>query len=133
VIDSLAICGTFPFTKETMIRGLNADYKKISKLTIKLAKMMDKTKTIRVTTKSGTDMYGIDLTLTAASYHKGNFSGNDLSTGKKYYMVIGKNNKNLLFVKKVYNNTQEDRSNFMKNTLKNMSDDNKSIAKFIKE
>ncbi len=43
-------------TKDTMIRGLNADYEKISKLTIKLAKMMDKTKSIRITAPNGTDI-----------------------------------------------------------------------------
>lgn len=49
---------TFPgITKEVMIRGLNADYNKIAKLSIKLAKMMDKTKIIRITTALGTDIY----------------------------------------------------------------------------
>lgn len=43
-------------TKEIMIRGLNADYKKIAALTIKLSKMMDKTDEIRITAPNGTDI-----------------------------------------------------------------------------
>jgi len=134
--------GESEYTKITINDKLIADMKEYSELNCDPSKLeRSYTKTFDYTlntknsakTKSGTDMYGIDLTLTAASYHKGDFSEDDFSTGQKYYMVIGKNDKNLLFVKKVYNNTPEDRSNFMKNTLKNMSDDNKSIEKFIKE
>lgn len=48
---------TFPgITKEVMIRGLNADYKKISALTIKLQKILETGKEIRVTAPAGTDI-----------------------------------------------------------------------------
>ncbi len=48
---------TFPgITKDVMIRGMNADYEKIAKLTIKLAKMLDKAETARVTAPNGTDI-----------------------------------------------------------------------------
>lgn len=48
---------TFPgITKEVMIRGLNADYKKIAALTLKLKKRLEKTKVVRVTTAKGTDI-----------------------------------------------------------------------------
>ncbi len=48
---------TFPgITKDVMIRGLNADYDKIAKLTIKLTKMLDKANTARVIAPNGTDI-----------------------------------------------------------------------------
>ncbi len=48
---------TFPgITKDVMIRGMNADYEKIAKLTIKLTKMLDKAGTARVTAPNGTDI-----------------------------------------------------------------------------
>ena len=79
---------TFPgITKETMIRGLNADYKKISKLTIKLAKMMDKAKTVRVTAPNGTDitmsLEGRKGIASKGLFHKKGESGN-LPTGEAY-------------------------------------------------
>ena len=43
-------------TKEVMIRGLNADYKKIASLTLKLKRLMGKTKNVRVTSPGGTDI-----------------------------------------------------------------------------
>ena len=49
---------TFPgITKDVMIRGMNADYKAISKRTIKLAKLLETGKEIRVTAPAGTDIY----------------------------------------------------------------------------
>jgi hypothetical protein len=134
--------GESEYTKVTIDNKFVVDIKEYSELNCDPSKIdRSYTKTYDYTidtknsvkTKSGTDMYGIDLTLTAASYHKGSFSGNDFSTGKKYYMIIGKNSKNLIFVDKVYNNTPKDRNNYMKNNLKNMSDNNESIEKFIKE
>jgi leucyl aminopeptidase (aminopeptidase T) len=48
---------TFPgITKDVMIRGMNADYKAISKRTIKLTKLLETGKEIRVTAPAGTDI-----------------------------------------------------------------------------
>ena len=79
---------TFPgITKEVMIRGLNADYKKIAALTLKLTKMMDKTKSIRVTSPGGTDItMSIEGRKTIPSkglFHKKGESGN-LPTGEAF-------------------------------------------------
>ncbi len=79
---------TFPgINKDTMIRGLNADYNKISKLTIKLAKLMDKTKTIRVTSSKGTDitmsLEGRKALASKGLFHKKGESGN-LPTGEAF-------------------------------------------------
>ena len=79
---------TFPgITKDTMIRGLNADYKKISKLTVKLAKMMDKAKTVRVTAPNGTDitmsLEGRRGLASKGLFHKKGESGN-LPTGEAF-------------------------------------------------
>lgn len=79
---------TFPgITKEIMIRGLNADYKKISELTIKLKKVLDKTNKIQVTAENGTDIT-FDVTDRAGYASKGLFhkkgeSGN-LPTGEAF-------------------------------------------------
>ena len=79
---------TFPgITKEVMIRGLNADYNKIAALTLKLTKMMDKTKNIRVTSPGGTDItMSIEGRKTIPSkglFHKKGESGN-LPTGEAF-------------------------------------------------
>src|SRR3970040_1702852 len=52
---------TFPgITEEVMIRGMNADYKKIAALSIKLKKILEKEKRIKVTAPAGTDIsFGI--------------------------------------------------------------------------
>lgn len=48
---------TFPgITKDVMIRGMNADYKKIAALSIKLKEILEKGKFIRVTAPAGTDI-----------------------------------------------------------------------------
>jgi len=79
---------TFPgITKEVMIRGLNADYNKIAALSLKLKKIFEKTKIIRVTAPSGTDII-MDITGRAAFASKGLFhkkgeSGN-LPTGETF-------------------------------------------------
>jgi leucyl aminopeptidase (aminopeptidase T) len=83
---------TFPgITKEVMIRGLNADYNKIASLTLKLTKMMDKTKSIRVTAPNGTDItMSIDGRRTIPSkglFHKKGESGN-LPTGEAFAAPI---------------------------------------------
>lgn len=83
---------TFPnITKEVMIRGLNADYKKIAALTNKLKRRLEKTKEVRVTTALGTD-----ITMNIANrkvipskglFHKKGESGN-LPTGEAFVAPI---------------------------------------------
>jgi leucyl aminopeptidase (aminopeptidase T) len=88
---------TFPgITEEIMIRGLNADYKKIAALTLKLKKEFEKTKIVRVTSPSGTD---ITMEITGRKglpskglFHKKGESGN-LPTGETYAAPLeGKSN-----------------------------------------
>ncbi len=79
---------TFPgITKDVMIRGLNADYTKIAALTIKLAKMMDKVKIVRVTAPNGTDitmsLEGRAGLASKGLFHKKGESGN-LPTGEAF-------------------------------------------------
>jgi len=82
-------------------------------------------------TKNGTNMYGIDLILTAVNYNKGTFTGNDSSTGKKAYSIIGKNDKNLLFLEGV--NDKEKRDKFLENNVSKLNDSDDIIAKLIKK
>lgn len=79
---------TFPgITKEIMIRGLNADYKKIAALTIKICRIMEKTRTVRVTAPNGTDITmdisGRRAIPSKGLFHKKGESGN-LPTGEAY-------------------------------------------------
>lgn len=79
---------TFPgITKEIMIRGLSADYKKIAALTLKLKKLFDKTKVIHVTSLNGTDIK-MDITGRKAIASKGLFhksgEGGNLPTGETF-------------------------------------------------
>lgn len=83
---------TFPgITKEVMIRGLNADYKKISKLSIKLKKVLEQGKEIRVTAPAGTDIsFSIKGRTAFASkglFHKKGESGN-LPTGETFLAPV---------------------------------------------
>ncbi len=79
---------TFPgITKDVMIRGLNADYKQIAALTLKLMKMMQKTKIARVTAPNGTDIT-MDISNrkvipSKGLFHKKGESGN-LPTGEAF-------------------------------------------------
>jgi len=79
---------TFPgITEEVMIRCLNADYKKIAALTLKLKDIFEQTKIIRVTTALGTDI-SMDISGRKAFASKGLFhakgeSGN-LPTGETF-------------------------------------------------
>jgi len=79
---------TFPgITEEVMIRCLNADYKKIAALTLKLKDIFEQTKIIRVTTTLGTDI-SMDISGRKAFASKGLFhakgeSGN-LPTGETF-------------------------------------------------
>ncbi len=79
---------TFPgITKEVMIRGLNADYKKISRLSIKLKKILEKGREIRVTAPAGTDIAfsieGREAIASKGLFHKKGESGN-LPTGETF-------------------------------------------------
>ncbi len=88
---------TFPgITKDVMIRGLSADYKKISELTSKLKKMLDDTEIIRVTAKNGTDITlevkGRAGFASNGLFHKKGQSGN-LPTGEAFLAPVeGKSN-----------------------------------------
>ncbi len=79
---------TFPgITKEIMIRGMNADYISISKRSIKLKKILEKGKNVKITAPAGTDIeFSIAGRTAIASkglYHKKGESGN-LPTGETY-------------------------------------------------
>ena len=83
---------TFPgITEEVMIRGMNADYKKIAALSIKLKKILEKGKRIKVTAPAGTDIsFGIAGRTAIASkglFHKKGESGN-LPTGETFLAPI---------------------------------------------
>lgn len=79
---------TFPgITEEIMIRGLNADYKKIAALTIKLQEIMNDVNIVRVTSTIGTDITmdisGRKALPSKGLFHKKGESGN-LPTGEAY-------------------------------------------------
>ncbi|PJA98455.1 MAG: leucyl aminopeptidase [Ignavibacteriales bacterium CG_4_9_14_3_um_filter_30_11] len=83
---------TFPgITKEVMIRGMNADYQKISRLSIKLKKILEKRSNVRITTKLGTDLsFSIKGRTAYASkglFHKKGEAGN-LPTGETFLAPI---------------------------------------------
>ena len=79
---------TFPgITEDVMIRGLNADYKKIAALSIKLKKILDKANHVKVTSPSGTNLTFSIKNMTAIAskglFHKKGESGN-LPTGEAF-------------------------------------------------
>ncbi|MHC1737565.1 MAG: aminopeptidase [Ignavibacteriaceae bacterium] len=79
---------TFPgITEDVMIRGLGADYKKIAARTIKLQKILEKGKEIRITTSIGTDISfsikGRKILPSSGLFLKKGESGN-LPTGETY-------------------------------------------------
>lgn len=83
---------TFPgITKDVMIRGMNADYKKIAALSIKLKKILERGKFIRVTAPAGTDIsFSIEGRTAYASkglFHAKGESGN-LPTGETYLAPV---------------------------------------------
>lgn len=93
---------TFPgITEEVMIRGLNADYKKIAALTIKLKEILDKVSHIKVTTAIGTDieMYvtGRDAYASKGLFHKKSESGN-LPTGEAFLAPLEGRSNGIFFV-----------------------------------
>ncbi|HOI29966.1 MAG TPA: aminopeptidase [Melioribacteraceae bacterium] len=88
---------TFPgITEEIMVRGLNADYKKIAALTIRLTDILTNTNIVRVTAPNGTDIT-MDISTRQGHASKGLFhakgeSGN-LPTGEAYIAPLeGKSN-----------------------------------------
>ncbi len=83
---------TFPgITKDVMIRGMNADYKSISKRTIKLKEILETGKEIRVTAPAGTDiLFSIEGRNAFASkglFHAKGESGN-LPTGEAFLAPV---------------------------------------------
>jgi len=83
---------TFPgITKAVMIRGLNADYHKISALSLQLKEILERGKKIRVTTKLGTDIsFSIEGRTAFASkglFHAKGESGN-LPTGETFLAPV---------------------------------------------
>jgi leucyl aminopeptidase (aminopeptidase T) len=83
---------TFPgITEEVMIRGMNADYNKIAKLTIKLKKILETGKKIRVTAPAGTDISfeitGRTAIASKGLFHKKGESGN-LPTGEVFLAPV---------------------------------------------
>ena len=83
---------TFPgITKDVMIRGMNADYKSISKRTIKLTEILEKGSEIRVTAPAGTDLsFSIKGRKAYASkglFHAKGESGN-LPTGEAFLAPV---------------------------------------------
>lgn len=93
---------TFPgITKEVMIRGLNADYKKISALTIKLQKILETGKEIRVTAPAGTDITfsiaGRKAYASKGLFHAKGESGN-LPTGEAFLAPVEKSANGIFVV-----------------------------------
>jgi leucyl aminopeptidase (aminopeptidase T) len=83
---------TFPgITKEVMIRGLNANYQKISARCLELKAVLEKGKTIRITTPLGTDIsFSIKGRTAYASkglFHAKGESGN-LPTGETFLAPV---------------------------------------------
>ena len=93
---------TFPgITKEIMIRGMNADYKKIAALSIKLKGILEKGKRVRITTQIGTDIsFSIKGRKSIASkglYHKKSESGN-LPTGETFLAPVERTTNGVFIV-----------------------------------
>lgn len=83
---------TFPgITKEVMIRGMNADYKAIAKRSVKLKKILEQGKRIRVTAPAGTDISfdiaGRTAIASKGLFHKKGESGN-LPTGETFLAPV---------------------------------------------
>ncbi|HCY77003.1 MAG TPA: leucyl aminopeptidase [Ignavibacteriales bacterium] len=83
---------TFPgITKDVMIRGMNADYKAISKRTVELANLLETGKEIRVTAPAGTDITfsiaGRKAYASKGLFHAKGESGN-LPTGEAFLAPV---------------------------------------------
>lgn len=93
---------TFPgITEEIMIRGLNADYKRIAALTIKLQEILNDINSVRVTTAIGTDITmdisGRNALPSKGLFHKKGESGN-LPTGEAYIAPLEGKSNGVFFV-----------------------------------
>ena len=83
---------TFPgITKDVMIRGLNADYKRIAERSLNLKSVLDKGKHVRVTSAKGTDISfsidGRDAYASKGLFHAKGESGN-LPTGETFLAPV---------------------------------------------
>ena len=93
---------TFPgITEDIMIRGLNADYKKIAALTIKLAEILNNVNEVRVTTSLGTDITmnisGRNALASKGLFHNKGESGN-LPTGEAFLAPLEGQSNGVFFV-----------------------------------
>lgn len=83
---------TFPgITKDVMIRGLNADYKRIAERTLNLKAVLEKGKRVRVTSQKGTDIQfsieGRSVHASKGLFHAPGESGN-LPTGETFLAPV---------------------------------------------
>lgn len=83
---------TFPgITEDVMIRGLNADYKKISRLSFKIKNILDKGNYIKITSPSGTNLSfsikGRKAIASSGLFHKKGEGGN-LPTGETFLAPV---------------------------------------------
>ncbi len=93
---------TFPgITEDIMIRGLNADYKRIAALTIKLQEIMNDVNIVRVTSAIGTDITmdisGRKALPSKGLFHKKGESGN-LPTGEAYIAPLEGKTQGVFYV-----------------------------------
>ena len=83
---------TFPgITEDVMIRGLNADYKKISKLSFKVKNILDNGDYVKITSPSGTNLSfsikGRKAIASSGLFHKKGEGGN-LPTGETFLAPV---------------------------------------------
>lgn len=83
---------TFPgITKDVMIRGLNADYKRIAERSLNLKAVLEKGKHVRVTSQKGTDIQfsieGRSVHASKGLFHAPGESGN-LPTGETFLAPV---------------------------------------------
>ncbi len=93
---------TFPgITESVMIRGMSADYKKISSLSIKLKKILDKGSFVRIVSPAGTDLSfsikGRNAIASKGLFHQKSDSGN-LPTGETFLAPIEGTTNGVLIV-----------------------------------
>ncbi len=78
-------------TKEVMIRGLNADYKKISRLSFKIKNILDNSNYVKITSPSGTNLsfsiQGRKAIASSGLFHKKGEGGN-LPTGETFLAPV---------------------------------------------
>jgi len=74
-------------TRETMIRGLSADYKKVAARSVKISHLLNKTKKVHITAPNGTDIT-LDVSVRNALASKGLIhkkgEGGNLPTGEAF-------------------------------------------------